>query len=364
MPAIPFPTNKLQYYDYVSDRHNDDQFMTLKEDISKNGVTKPITVTLVNGEYEVVDGFHRLLACQCLGKTTIPVQVINLYGKKYNKLTKQVYYGLDINTNKLLEHLYFESSVYKKIMTFKEIMCITANQKVLAHITGFSEMSVSCVCMILNLSQDTLDMLKDPFYEEVFTIARLSELAKKKMSKEIQITVMKRLFDVSINLGWDSIIPILRRTSNPLTLDNLETAIVEVRDLKTTSVRTAIEKALEIHKENLHKLVDETIQKLSKETVQKLSEKTFLRKPGTGNETYIMPSDLTVEEYDEIIEFIRTKTYCPPEKCADCPICMLSGARNVKHCITCKAAMCPNCFEKLSTSHADFSCPFCRGAFV
>lgn len=91
---------------------------------------------------------------------------------------------------------------------------------------------------------------------------------------------------------------------------------------------------------------------------------SYIREPVTDN-IYVLPGDLSSEEFNYIRSGLGKLFYCLPEKCADCPICMFTNARNVVRCKVCNAPVCPNCVEKLvleSTSD-DLSCPFCRGVF-
>ena len=52
-------------------------FRALVESIREKGVLEPIIVTWQNGNYLLISGERRLRACQMLGLTTIPAQVID-----------------------------------------------------------------------------------------------------------------------------------------------------------------------------------------------------------------------------------------------------------------------------------------------
>jgi ParB family chromosome partitioning protein len=53
-------------------------FQDLKASIRSKGLVQPVTVRLVNGEYELIAGERRLRACQELGLETIPVHILEV----------------------------------------------------------------------------------------------------------------------------------------------------------------------------------------------------------------------------------------------------------------------------------------------
>lgn len=71
------PTDKVFANDYNPNSVAPPEMKLLKISIESDGFTQPIVVWEHNGEYEVVDGFHRHLVGKELGLTHLPIVVIN-----------------------------------------------------------------------------------------------------------------------------------------------------------------------------------------------------------------------------------------------------------------------------------------------
>jgi ParB/RepB/Spo0J family partition protein len=65
-------------------------FLALVESIREKGVLEPIIVTLQGGQYLLISGERRLLACQQLGLATIPARVIDAVTAKDEILALQL----------------------------------------------------------------------------------------------------------------------------------------------------------------------------------------------------------------------------------------------------------------------------------
>ena len=56
--------------------HDTQKVKALAEDISKNGLKKPIVLLhLPNGEYKLIEGYHRYIACKSLGWKEIECRI-------------------------------------------------------------------------------------------------------------------------------------------------------------------------------------------------------------------------------------------------------------------------------------------------
>lgn len=71
------PTEKVHGNDYNPNAVAPPEMRLLEHSIECDGFTQPIVVWRVDGEYEVVDGFHRHIVGKELGMTHLPVVVIN-----------------------------------------------------------------------------------------------------------------------------------------------------------------------------------------------------------------------------------------------------------------------------------------------
>jgi len=66
---------------------NKKHYEEIREEIRKKGLFEAITVREVGGEYEILDGYHRWLACKELGFTEVR---INNLGKVDDKLARAI----------------------------------------------------------------------------------------------------------------------------------------------------------------------------------------------------------------------------------------------------------------------------------
>jgi ParB family chromosome partitioning protein len=79
--TIRFPIDSIRLYEDILQKQQADpchmeRVKVLAEDISKNGLQKPIVVLhLQNGEYKLMEGYHRYMACKSLGWKEIECSV-------------------------------------------------------------------------------------------------------------------------------------------------------------------------------------------------------------------------------------------------------------------------------------------------
>lgn len=71
------PVEKVFANDYNPNTVAPPEMKLLRISIESDGFTQPIVVWEHNGEYEVVDGFHRHLVGKAMGLTHLPIVVIN-----------------------------------------------------------------------------------------------------------------------------------------------------------------------------------------------------------------------------------------------------------------------------------------------
>lgn len=176
--SIACPAEASVIYDSVTS----DVVKKFEEDIGKHH----ITVTLIDGNYEVVDGFFRLLACKNHGIKTIPAVVIDDPCKVFDS----------DEIRELAELVCQAENIYEKITYFMKIVGkTTINAKVLAYIPNLPSPAVKNLIEILKLSTEAIDLLKDPMYGNLFNLTCLAEFAKCDFPLEIQPDIIKKLFD-------------------------------------------------------------------------------------------------------------------------------------------------------------------------
>jgi ParB family chromosome partitioning protein len=143
----------LDLLDEVASRRrrlSDEQFEELKSNLSNNPLVHPVAVKRrPNGRFEIVSGHNRVAAFRALGRSQIPVVVVDI---DEEKVDRSAFYA-----NLLQPSL----PDYEKFLGFRAEQERTgATQKVLAREAGVSEAMLSQLFAFGDLPQVALDSIK------------------------------------------------------------------------------------------------------------------------------------------------------------------------------------------------------------
>ena len=122
---------------------NQESLMDLAQSIRENGLIQPITLKENNGYYEIVAGERRYRACQMIGMTEVPANVMDVNEAQMAELA-------------LVENIQREDlSAIEEAKAFVQIMKVSGcTQSELAMKMGKSQSSIANKIRLLNLSEN------------------------------------------------------------------------------------------------------------------------------------------------------------------------------------------------------------------
>jgi ParB family chromosome partitioning protein len=140
-------------------------FLTLKDSISKIGVANPIVVRYQHGGYEIISGHRRTEACRELGIKTIPAIVSNVSDmeailamvdsniQRENILISERAFAYKMKLNALTWYVGCKDKTVSQFETPKR------NDEVLAEQMGISRAHIQRYIRLTNLKKPLLDMV-------------------------------------------------------------------------------------------------------------------------------------------------------------------------------------------------------------
>lgn len=134
---------------------NEESLMDLAQSIRENGLIQPVTLKEKDGYYEIVAGERRYRACQMIGMTEIPANVMDVQESQMAALA-------------LVENIQREDlSAIEEAKAFVQIMKVTGcTQSELAMKLGKSQSSIANKIRLLNLSENVQNAVSSKIITE------------------------------------------------------------------------------------------------------------------------------------------------------------------------------------------------------
>lgn len=134
---------------------NEESLMDLAQSIRENGLIQPVTLKEKDGYYEIVAGERRYRACQIIGMTEIPANVMDVQESQMAALA-------------LVENIQREDlSAIEEAKAFVQIMKVTGcTQSELAMKLGKSQSSIANKIRLLNLSENVQNAVSSKIITE------------------------------------------------------------------------------------------------------------------------------------------------------------------------------------------------------
>ena len=134
---------------------NQESLMYLAQSIRENGLIQPVTLKEKDGYYEIVAGERRYRACQMIGMTEIPANVMDVQESQMAALA-------------LVENIQREDlSAIEEAKAFVQIMKVTGcTQSELAMKLGKSQSSIANKIRLLNLSENVQNAVSSKIITE------------------------------------------------------------------------------------------------------------------------------------------------------------------------------------------------------
>lgn len=213
----------------------------LAQSIKTYGLLQPIIVTEIEGEYQIVAGERRFLACQSLGWTEIPALV-----REYNESSVA---AVALIENLQRENLNFieEAFGYKRL-----IEEFNLTQEVLAQRLGKSQSTIANKLRLLRLPDNIKSLLQEEKLTERHARALLKLDSTKKQQDAVEIIVK---MDLNVKEA-EELVQQLNKDSKVAEDQKMHQRRVIIRDLRIflNTVRQAVSI---IRKAGLEPLVEE-----------------------------------------------------------------------------------------------------------
>lgn len=134
---------------------NEESLMDLAQSIRENGLIQPVTLKEKDGYYEIVAGERRYRACQMIGMTEIPANIMDVQESQMAALA-------------LVENIQREDlSAIEEAKAFVQIMKVTGcTQSELAMKLGKSQSSIANKIRLLNLSENVQNAVSSKIITE------------------------------------------------------------------------------------------------------------------------------------------------------------------------------------------------------
>ena len=134
---------------------NEESLMDLAQSIRENGLIQPVTLKEKDGYYEIVAGERRYRACQMIGMTEIPANVMDVQESQMAALA-------------LVENIQREDlRANEEAKAFVQIMKVTGcTQSELAMKLGKSQSSIANKIRLLNLSENVQNAVSSKIITE------------------------------------------------------------------------------------------------------------------------------------------------------------------------------------------------------